>query len=173
MIFSSKGRHKLNVTPLIATFQKCIVLQHQKSLKKAQKSFTDYSMTMFQVFDETKTFKRLKKSGDWGDVKYAFIQDPIDYISITFTFTIYEYQFHWWRSFCERLRFPSLTSCFADYAIWYVVGYFILAPGQWYADINSLPMSSWEETSLAGGGFLYIIYNTTVRMFKQPSHDGS
>ena len=94
VIFSSKGRHKLNVTPLIATFQKCIVLQHQKSLKKAQKSFTDYSMTMFQVFDETKTFKRLKKSGDWGDVKYAFIQDPIDYISITFTFTIYEYQFH-------------------------------------------------------------------------------
>ena len=60
VIFSSKGRHKLNVTPLIAIFQKCIVLQHQKSLKKAQKSFTDYLMTMCQVFDETKTFKRFK-----------------------------------------------------------------------------------------------------------------
>ena len=38
VIFSSKGRHKLNVTPLIATFQKCIVLQHQKDFEKSTKA---------------------------------------------------------------------------------------------------------------------------------------
>ena len=59
VIFSSKGRHKLNVTPLIATFQKCIVLQHQKSLKKAQKSFTDYLMTMCQVWEELRVGRGL------------------------------------------------------------------------------------------------------------------
>ena len=87
VIFSSKGRHKLNVTPLIATFQKCI----EKSTKAIHRLFDA------DVPDETKTFKGFKKSGDLGEVEYALIQEPIDYKIYEYHFhfhCIYEYQFH-------------------------------------------------------------------------------
>ena len=94
-MFSSKGRHKLNVTPLIATFQKCIVLQHQKDFEKSTKAI--HRLFDADVPDETKTFKEFKKSGDWGVVEYALIQEPIDYKIYEYHFhfhCIYEYQFH-------------------------------------------------------------------------------